>query len=249
VPCYKLPKAEREKLPEKHPNRQPYRYWARIIKDGRPEHIYARTWKAANDLLQAAKARALDGDRPASRRLTVAKFLGDWLANAEAGATLRPTTLRNYRGCMKLRLIPGLDRRKLAELTAKDVQDFMTAKLKAGLSPRAANSCRTVLRTALSAAVEQKLVPRNETRWAAAEAGRHRGRGGVPGVRLRRLHDGLQRTGRWRRAGRRVRLLEPHAGQACFGLIRLTSRSTPPAQAPACAAQRPRLRTPARSVP
>src|SRR5579883_2734288 len=84
VPCYKVPKAERERLPERHPDRQPHRYRARIIKNGKPEYIYARTWNDANALLQAAKAKALDGDQSVSKRLTVAKFLEDWLANAEA---------------------------------------------------------------------------------------------------------------------------------------------------------------------
>src|SRR3712207_9217041 len=56
-----------------------------------------------------------------------------------------------------------IGRRKLARLTALDVQGLYRDRLDAGLSPSTVNKIHTVFHKALSQAVRWNLIPRNVT--------------------------------------------------------------------------------------
>jgi integrase len=58
---------------------------------------------------------------------------------------------------------PIIGRRKLAKLTALDVQRLYRDRLDSGLSPSTVNKIHTVLHKALSQAVRWELIPRNPT--------------------------------------------------------------------------------------
>lgn len=69
---------------------------------------------------------------------------------------------------MAVHLRPGLGRRRLKELSVRDVQLLLNAKHSSGSSPRTVERIRAVLRQALGQAVRQGLITRNAAALARA---------------------------------------------------------------------------------
>ncbi len=97
---------------------------------------------------------------------TVAAYLTRWVTTTET--TVRPKTHERYAELVRVHLVPGLGRRKLAALKPDHVQAFYAAKLTtprpstgAPLSPRTVHHCHRVLHRALEMAVRWGYLPRN----------------------------------------------------------------------------------------
>lgn len=71
------------------------------------------------------------------------------------------TTIDSYTWIIKKYIAPELGTIPLTKLTQVDLNDFMTRKLKAGLSHRSVQLCHAVIRSALSRALKAGLVNRN----------------------------------------------------------------------------------------
>ncbi len=100
---------------------------------------------------------------------TVGDYLTYWL-NSVAVHQLRENTHTRYAACLRLHLIPGLGRKKLARLTSKDVR-FYLDRLRAvcqccgkTLSPLTVTYIHSVLKSALEHAVREDELPRNVAR-------------------------------------------------------------------------------------
>jgi len=130
--------------------------------DGRRRRrsMLARTQGEARSRLQQALRVEADGVPHVLARLTVAVFLDRWLEDAVRPA-VRPSTLRSYRGIVRVHLTPGLGHIRLARLSPQQVQSFLNAKSASGLSPRTVGYLRSVLRKALTQAERWGLVSRN----------------------------------------------------------------------------------------
>jgi integrase len=115
-----------------------------------------RTW--LNDTLSKHQT----GQLPRSNGLTVGEWMTIWLKSLDK----RPRTIEHYEGNIRLHIIPGLGSKKLAKLTATDVERFLAGRRAAGLAPRTVHHIRAVLRNALKKAVRNRLIPFN----VAAEA-------------------------------------------------------------------------------
>ena len=91
---------------------------------------------------------------------TVEAWLRHWLDRI-AAERVRPATLVGYRNIVETELIPNLGRRRLARLSVADLQTYFHT-----LADRPAwrRYVRSVLRSALSEAERQGLVPRNVAR-------------------------------------------------------------------------------------
>ncbi|HVA26341.1 MAG TPA: hypothetical protein VMW62_18345, partial [Chloroflexota bacterium] len=92
---------------------------------------YAQTQKEASDKMTGA-LRAGERGEPiltaTQARVTVASWLIEWLAGLKATAGkggIALSTYRCYRSYTKNHLIPKLGRKKLVQLTTKDVRDMM----------------------------------------------------------------------------------------------------------------------------
>ncbi len=150
------------------------------------KYVYGRTreevHRKAQDLLRARR----DGTPVPDGRLTVADYLTEWLAEV-VKVQRRPKTYQGYEGVVRLHLIPGLGKKRLARLTAREVRTFVAdvrtacqccrhgwdAKraeprccaagecCSALLSTRMVQSIHAVLRNALEDAVREELIPRN----------------------------------------------------------------------------------------
>lgn len=120
----------------------------------------------------------VESGRRDAGRMTVADFLGRWLAYIE-NTDLAPRTIHGYRRICELHLIPGLGRIKLLELGADDLQRFYKRGLDGGrlddhrvkktaragrdrsLSARTVFSWHRCLHTALEWARRQGWVAQN----------------------------------------------------------------------------------------
>ena len=105
--------------------------------------------------------RAVQQGKPvASDRYTVGAFLASWLVDYVKDA-VRPRTFDSYAMNVNVHLVPGLGKIVLSKLSVLDVQRFLTAKHKGGLSARTVQYLRAILRTALEQALRGRLVSEN----------------------------------------------------------------------------------------
>jgi integrase len=151
--------------------------------------VYGTTRKEALAKLTEKIAASNRGLAAPSAQGSVAAYLTYWLETV-AVHRLRETTHTRYTACVRLYLLPGLGRKKLAKLTAKDVRTWLdqlrtTCQCCArGLDttrdqPRccaAGKCCRkrlspltlayihSVLKSALEHAVREEEIPRNVAR-------------------------------------------------------------------------------------
>jgi integrase len=153
--------------------------------------IYAATREAARRKLTRLIEQSDQGIPVASAAWTVQEYLGYWLRTVVLQER-RPKTYQGYKGVVRLHLVPGLGRKRLAKLTAQDVRVFLTrlrrecqcckngwdAQRKepqccarkgsqccqSTLSPRMVQFVHAVLRNALECAVREEVIPRNAAR-------------------------------------------------------------------------------------
>ena len=103
-------------------------------------------------------------------RMTLAEWLEQWLG--QMSATLRPSTLEHYRRDMENHVIPHLGKKMLTQVTAADLRKLYDSLKKngrvkprpdqgRGLSSTTVHGIHTTLHHALSAALEQGLIPTN----------------------------------------------------------------------------------------
>lgn len=101
-----------------------------------------------------------------NERSTISQYLTAWLATK----SVRPATLRQYEVSIRVHLIPGLGGHRLTKLAPQDVRQWMSAKEETGISPTTIRLAHATLRSALSQAVIDGLVPRNVAKLAKPPA-------------------------------------------------------------------------------
>jgi integrase len=162
---------------------------------------YARSHDDARKLLTDLIAKADQGIPVASESWTVAVYLTYWL-RLIVREDRRPKTYQGYEGVVRLHLIPGIGKKRLAKLTAQDVRAFITrtrqecqcckhgwdaqrdnprcCARQAGqccqsrLSVRMVQSIHAVLRNALESAVREEIIPRNVAKLVQVPAPRYK---------------------------------------------------------------------------
>ncbi|WP_051969480.1 tyrosine-type recombinase/integrase [Kitasatospora azatica] len=86
-----------------------------------------------------------------NRRTTVAGYLREWLTIKQP--TLAPNTYAGYKACVERDLIPAFGHRRLLDLRAKHIDDWITAQLAAKRGTVTVYRAVSTLRNALNAAV------------------------------------------------------------------------------------------------
>ncbi|MEE1939657.1 site-specific integrase [Streptomyces sp. TRM 70361] len=86
--------------------------------------VYGRTWDEAHEKLTRLKADSQTGLPVATSRMTVAEYLAYWLAHV-ARVKVRKTTYVNYESLVRNYIVPGLGRKRVARLTARDIRAFL----------------------------------------------------------------------------------------------------------------------------
>lgn len=142
------------------------RWEAKItLPDGRRKSHYADTQAEARRWLTSVQ-RDRDRGLPIARdeRTTLAQYLGDWLETKRP--TIRPGVWLRYERNVRLHLIPGLGRVRLAQLTTQAVQALYARLLAEGLAPGTVRTIHKNLNCALNEAVELGIVVQNVARRA-----------------------------------------------------------------------------------
>ncbi len=137
------------------------RWEARLTMPGGKRSVFygKRRPEAARKLAAAVRARQ-EGIPLPPERLTVARFLTDWLEQT-ARPAVRPLTFRGYESKVPIHILPALGSLRLTQLTPAQIQAFLNAKRAAGLSLRSVHHLRAVLRAALGDTVRWRMLIRN----------------------------------------------------------------------------------------
>jgi integrase len=106
------------------------------------------------------------------KRWTVSAYLDYWLSESVADR-LRPKTLLGYESVVRVHLAPALGKKRLDQLTAREVRAFLNDRRNTGLSPRMIQIIHAVLRNALQHAVREELITRNVAKLVQVETPRY----------------------------------------------------------------------------
>ena len=118
--------------------------------------------KAAQAMLEEILVEARrDAQRHPVARLLFEQVAADWISHGEYERGLKPTTLMEYRSVLKVHLLPVFGGRDLDTLTAREIDDWRSGKLRAGASRRVTNKCLMVLHNLLGWAVRHRDLPAN----------------------------------------------------------------------------------------
>jgi integrase len=111
-----------------------------------------------HDNLRASILAGTYGRQEEKREVpTLAKFAEEFI-DGYATSNNKPSTVEAKRMLLKCHILPAFGRRRLDEITARDIERFKGDRLKAGLQPKTVNNVLTALRKMLALAVEWELI-------------------------------------------------------------------------------------------
>jgi integrase len=122
--------------------------------------VYGRTRKEVHEKVTKLVRQAQEGVVAPNSKLTVERYLTEWLANV-AKRSVRPSTYRAYEMFVRVHIVPAIGRKRLDALSAPEVRRLVNAKLDSGLSLASVRKMHAVLRAALEQAVRDDLLIRN----------------------------------------------------------------------------------------
>ena len=136
-------------------------------------YIYADTQKELTAKLRQNIDAYQGVNLTEESRMTLSEWLDRWLE--QMSLTLRPDTLKRYRGDMDRHVKPRLGQKRLTQLTAEDLRELYRFLLEQGriaprpgqgpgLSPATVRGIHAALHQALQAAADQCLIPNNPTK-------------------------------------------------------------------------------------
>ena len=160
------------------------RWEGRIVighrENGEPlfRHVYAKTQKALLDKLHQNIECYRDVELTEDSRMTLGQWLDRWLAEYKAG-TVRPGTLKSYRGYIEYYIKPQLGDKQISLLSQQDIQRMYRRLKTEGrihehpemghqLSDSMVRHIHSALHAALKDAVQAHVIPRNPTEGATA---------------------------------------------------------------------------------
>lgn len=127
---------------------------------GKRKYLSGKTRPEVAKKLSAALESHNTGLALPGARLTIGKYLDDWLEQA-ARPKLKPSTYRSDEQLIRLHIAPQLGKHPLVKLTPQHVQRWQNEQLASRHSPGRVAMMRDVLRAALNRAVQWQLVGRN----------------------------------------------------------------------------------------
>lgn len=130
--------------------------------DGRRvrRRVYGRTRKEAEAKLLDLRSQVGSGLPVTPSRLTVEGYLQEWLSTIVA-QRVRPNTLAAYRLNVDKYLVPGLGKRPLGQLTAREVRLFLDRLTAQGTGARTVRYVHGTLRAALEDATREEILAKN----------------------------------------------------------------------------------------
>lgn len=145
----------------------------RVPGTNRRPMVSAKTKTEARDKLRAAMRAQAEGLSDPDGRLTVATFLERWLTETLPAApkVRSEETVKNARWAVEKHIVPAIGKKKLATLTADDVDEMLQSMAAAGYARNSMMRVRTVLGRALRHAERRGKVVRNVVALVDTPAG------------------------------------------------------------------------------
>jgi len=165
-------------------------------------YVYADNQKELTAKLRK-KIEAYRGvDLTEQSGMTLSEWLDQWMANVKG--TVRPSTFRNRWNSVEKHIKPHLGSKKLSQLTPRDIQRFYE-KLAAegrwdgqgGLSSNTVRGIHTILHSALKAAVQANLIPRNPTEGFPSPKGHSQPKRILDDGQLERFMEEIRKDTLW----------------------------------------------------
>ena len=103
--------------------------------------------------------------------MTLTEYAERWL---KLCANLKPRTVAGYREKLRLHILPSLGSLKIRRLHRAQIKDLLALKRESGLAVDSVRLIYATLRTMLTAAVEDSVIPANP-RQVSSEACASRG--------------------------------------------------------------------------
>lgn len=136
------------------------RFQAQVLVKGRRVSKTFPTRTEAKKWIRQTLANADQGLLPANDgKVTLEQFLSKWLEMTTP--SIRPKTIEQYEGMIRLHINPTLGKVRLAALRADHLQSLYGERLTSGLSARTVQIIHMVLHHALKDAVRWGRLPRN----------------------------------------------------------------------------------------
>ena len=153
------------------------RWEARIVighaDDGKPifHHISGKTQKEALAKLRQALDDYRDVELTDDSRIPLKEWLERWI-NEYMSVSIRESTLRGYNSYINHYIVPHLGDKRIDQITNQDIQQFYVMLLEEGrlnedeikgfqLAPATVRRIHGVLRQAMQAAADLRMIPRN----------------------------------------------------------------------------------------
>jgi integrase len=138
------------------------RWHAPVTVVGKRKSLYGKT---AAEVREKKTKLERDRDRGLAipeGQVTVKQYLAEWL-EVMRPPRVRASTWLSHETRVRMHLIPGLGKHKLAKLSPHQVQQFYAEKMRSGISPTTVRRIHDVLHNALDDALRLDLVSRNVT--------------------------------------------------------------------------------------
>lgn len=127
--------------------------------DGKRRHVYGETKAEAMEKLDALKRQAQAGMLVEASKQTVAQYFEYWME--VHSLEISDNTVEHYQAYIHARILPGLGAIKLQKLSREHLQKFVGSMVSDQLEPGTIKLIFSIIRTALSDAVEWQYIGRN----------------------------------------------------------------------------------------
>jgi integrase len=133
-------------------------------------------WKQKSEMLYGLPgrraARSALGQRiqtaskaiPEMAELTIREFTESYWKPYLDRRCVKPSTLASYKSALELHILPSFGDCQMSEIVPLQVEQFLQAKLKAGLSPKTARNLLGILQGIFSLAVDNDLIAKSPVR-------------------------------------------------------------------------------------
>jgi integrase len=136
-----------------------------LLPGGGRRWVQARTKREAEAKANEQLRRLRLGLEPKTTNETLADFMERFLQFVKPTDTnefgVSPSTYQDYRYHVSAHIVPALGRKRVGELSTRDVDAFLRAKAESNLAPATVEYIHRVLRRALNFAVDWNVIDRN----------------------------------------------------------------------------------------
>lgn len=165
-------------------------------------YVYANTQKELTAKLRQKIEVYRGVDLTEQSGMTLSDWLDQWMISVKD--MIRPSTFRNRWNSVEKHIKPHLGSKKLPQLTPRDIQRFYEKLAsegrcdgQGGLASNTVRGIHTILHSALKAAVQANLIPRNPTEGFPSPKGHSQPKRILDDSQLERFMEEIRKDALW----------------------------------------------------